>query len=352
MSKILVINPGAGSTKVALFEDEERIAFEEFRYSPERVKNLSTLEQLPLRLSDIKKFLKIADVEKLDAVVGRGGALKPLKSGTYVIDESVIKDIKEGKIQADHPSNLGPLIAFEISSLFDIPAFFVDPVSVDEMIDEARLSGIPELERKSLSHALNIKYVARKVALLMGKLLEEINLIVAHLGTGISVAALKKGKIIDVNNANDGGAFSPQRAGTLPTTGLIKLCFSGKYSEKELLSYVTKGAGLLAYLGTDDLKEIERRMVSDDERAKIVWKAMIYQIIKEIGAMAGVLRGNVDATVLTGGMAKSHRLVSDLREALLWIAPVYVFPGEMEMEALATGALRVLRGEEEPKKYI
>jgi butyrate kinase len=350
MKKILVINPGAGSTKIALFNDEKKVLYREIRYTPS-LKG-SALEQFRDRLKDVRDFLEEEGIDELDAVAGRGGALKPLESGVYPVDEYMVKEIKEGNVQADHPSNLGALLAYEVAKIFKTQAFIVDPVSVDEMTEEARLSGIPELERKSLSHALNIKFVARKVAQLMEKSLEETNLVVAHLGTGISIASIRRGRMIDVNNANDGGPFSSQRAGSLPTTGLIKLCFSGKYSESELLSYVTKGAGLLAYLGTDDLEEIERRINSGDEEAERVWKALVHQIVKEVGAMAAVLSGDVDAIVITGGMARSSKLVSDLRNKLLWIAPIYVFPGEMEMEALASGVLRVLRGEEKPKGYI
>lgn len=349
--RILVLNPGAGSTKVALFADEEKEKFREIRHSPDEFEGLSTLEELPLRLKEIYKFLEDENIEELDAISSRGGALKPLKSGTYIIDEKVVEDIRNGEVQTDHPSNLGPLMAYELAKKFNVNAYFVDPVSVDEMVDEARLSGIPELERKSLAHSLNMRYVAKKTAEILGLPLEEINLIVLHLGTGISIAPFRKGQMIDVNNANDGGPFSPQRAGTLPTTGLVRLCFSGKWSEDQLIRYLTRRAGLLSYLGTDDLEEIERRIEEGDEKAKLVYRAMVYQIVKETGSMYAILKGELDGIVITGGMARSNRLTGDLKEWLDFMGPIFVFPGEMEMEALAFGVLKVLKGEEEAKRY-
>ncbi len=353
--KILVINPGAGSTKVALFEDEKELARKELRHSPEELKKYeTTIDQLPMRREAVLNFLKETGIvpEELDAVVGRGGAFKPLEGGVYIVDRDVINDILNGRVQADHPSNLGALIAHEIAEPLGIPAYFVDPVSVDEFHDLARPSGLPELPRRSLLHTLNSRYVARKAAEEIGVNYEDINLVVAHLGTGISISAHRKGRIIDVNNANDGGPYSPQRAGSLPTTGLIKLAFSGKYTEKELLRRVTREAGLMAYLGTDDIPEVERRAFEEgDEEAELIYSAMIYQIGKEIGAYAAALLGNVDLIVVTGGMARSERLCQELLPYIEWIARVKFYPGEFEMEALAYGALRVLTGKEQPKKY-
>jgi len=354
MYKILAINPGGGSTKVALFEDEELIKKEEIRHTPEELAKFARIiEQVDFRRKAILDFIERekVDISSISAVVGRGGAFKPLKSGVYLVDEEVIKDVLEGKVQADHPSNLGVILAREIAEKAGCNAYFVDPVSVDEFYEISRLSGIRELERKSLSHALNTKYVARKLAERMGRKYEKMNLIVAHLGTGISISPHKKGRMFDVNNANDGGPFSPQRAGTLPTTGLIKLCFSGKYDKVSLLRKVTREAGLLDYLGTDDLREVIERIEQGDEEARLVYDAMVYQIAKEIGSMAAALKGEVDYIILTGGMARSEKFVKDVEEYIKWIAPVYVIPGENEMEALAYGALLVLRGELEPKKY-
>ncbi len=353
--KILVINPGAGSTKVALFEDEKLIAKKELRHSPDELNKYdTTIDQLPMRRAAVMDFLKEIGIDpnELDAVVGRGGAFKPLEGGVYTVDKDVIDDIMNGNVQADHPSNLGALIAYEIAEPLGIPAYFVDPVSVDEFHDLARPSGLPELPRRSLLHTLNSRYVARKAAEELGVRYEDINLVVAHLGTGISISAHQKGRIIDVNNANDGGPFSPQRAGSLPTTGLIKLAFSGKYTEKELLKKVTRNAGLVAYLGTDDIREVEKRAFKEgDLEAELIYSAMIYQIGKEIGAYAAALLGNVDLIVVTGGMAKSERLCQELLPYIEWIARVKFYPGEFEMEALAYGALRALSGQERPKKY-
>ncbi|MEO0265083.1 MAG: butyrate kinase [candidate division WOR-3 bacterium] len=352
---IFVINPGGGSTKVALFEDENLLKYREIRHSLEDLKKFpDTVSQIDFRLKDIMRFIEKEgiDLEKISAIAARGGPFKSLESGVYRVSEKVISDVLNAKVQADHPSNLGVLIASEISKLSGgIPAYFVDPVSVDEFDDVARLSGLKELPRKSLLHALNTKYVSRKLAEEIGRKYEDLNLIVAHLGTGISISATRKGRIIDVNNANDGGPFSPQRAGTLPTTGLIELCFSGKYTFKDLINKVVRFAGLVDYLGTDSLEEVLKRIENGDKEAELVYNAMVYQIAKEIGAMAAALKGKVDFIILTGGMSKSSKLVADVSEYIRWIAPIRVFAGENEMEALAYGVLKVLKGELEPKDY-
>ncbi len=351
--KIFVVNPGGGSTKLAYFEDETRVLKEEVEHDPIELKELETLdEQLDYRMEQIDEFVKNSglDLSQMDAFVGRGGAFYPLKGGVYFADDDVVNDVKNGRVQADHPSNLGALIVNRLGKTYKKPAFFVDPVSVDEFDEVSRLSGLKELERRSLCHTLNTKYVARKVAEKHGKKYEELNLIVAHLGTGISISPHRKGKMFDVNNANDGGPFSPQRTGYLPVTGLIKLCYSGMHTQKEMIRKVTKEGGLMSYLGTQNLKEVEER-AKKDEFARLVYDAMIYQIAKEIGAMGAALKGRVDFIVLTGGMSRSEKLVNTLKEYVEWIAPVEVMPGENEMEALAFGALRVLKGEEKPLKY-
>ncbi len=351
--KIFVVNPGGGTTKLAYFEDETRILKEEIEHNPIELNELEKLDdQINYRMKQIEEFVNKSNLNlaQMDAFVGRGGAFYPLKSGVYFADDDVLNDVKSGKVQADHPSNLGALIVNELGKIYKKPAFFVDPVSVDEFDDVSRLSGLKELERKSLCHTLNTKYVARKVAEKHGKKYEELNLIVAHLGTGISISPHRKGKMFDVNNANDGGPFSPQRTGSLPVTGLIKLCYSGMHTEREMIRKVTKEGGLMSYLGTQDLKEV-LKMAEKDEYARLVYNAMIYQIAKEIGAMSAALKGKVDFIIFTGGMSRSEELINSLREYVEWIAPVEVIPGENEMEALAFGALRVLRGEEKPKKY-
>jgi butyrate kinase len=352
--RILSINPGGTSTKVALYLDENPLKEETIRHSPEELSSFkSTLDQLEYRKEMVLKFLEAnrVQVKDLAAVVGRGGTFKALESGTYAVSEKMINDIRAGNVQADHPSNLGALIAHEIVSSTDVPAFIVDPVSVDEFIPEARISGLPEIKRISLAHALNMKMVARKAAKQLGHRYEEINLIITHLGSGISVGSSLKGRTIDVNNANDMGPFSPQRTGALPVTGLAKLCYSGKYTIKEMMNLLTKKGGLLAHLGTDNVEEVEKKIEGGDDKAKLIHDAMVYQIAKEIGAMATTLDGKVDAIVLTGGMANSKRLTDAITRKVKFIAPVMVFPGEDELEALTRGALRVLSGEEEAKEY-
>jgi len=352
--KILSINPGATSTKVALYEDKNPLIVEVLRHSAEELKVYAkTLDQLDYRKNIVLEFLKRNNLKimNLSAVVGRGGAFKPLSSGTYRVNQRMLSDIRAGNVQADHVSNLGALIAYELTRETDIPAFIVDPVSVDEFPPIARISGLPELERKSLSHALNIKMVARKAAFELGKRYEELNLIIVHLGSGISVSSHLKGQMIDVNNANDGGPFSPQRCGSLPVTGLAKLCFSGKYTYAEMYDKITKKGGLLAYLGTDNVEEIEKMIDSGDQKAKLIYEAMVYQIAKEIGAMATTLSGKVDAIILTGGIANSERLINMIKQRVDFLSKVLVFPGEDEMEALTLGALRVLNGEEKEKEY-
>ncbi|MGB8657878.1 MAG: butyrate kinase [Candidatus Zixiibacteriota bacterium] len=352
--RILSINPGATSTKVALYLDDTPIKVETIRHAPEDLSSYKgTLDQMDYRKQLVSRFLEQNQVKpaELSAVVGRGGTFKALESGTYLINERMLSDIRAGDVQADHPSNLGALIAHEIVEGTGVPAFIVDPVSVDEFIPEARISGLPQIERRSLFHALNLKMVARKAAKELGKKYEELNLVMAHLGSGISVGSHRGGRMIDVNNANDMGPFSPQRTGGLPVTGLVKLCFSGKYGQKEMVDLLTKKGGLLAHLGTDSVEEVERRIDQGDQRAKLIYDAMIYQIAKEIGAMSTTLDGRVDAIVLTGGIANSKRLTDAITNKVKFMAKVIVFPGEDEMEALTRGALRVLSGEEEPKEY-
>ena len=334
--------------------NETPLKVETIRHSPEDLSSFkSTLDQLDYRNELVLRFLdqNKVKVEKLSAVVGRGGPFKALESGTYRVNQKMLSDIKSGNVQADHPSNLGALIAHKIVSGTNVPAFIVDPVSVDEFIPEAKISGLPQIERKSLSHALNMKMVARKAAKRLEKRYEELNLIIVHLGSGISISSHLKGRMIDVNNANDMGPFSPQRAGALPVTGLAFLCFSGEYTQKEMIELLTKKAGLLAHLGTDSVEEVEKRIDQGDQKAKLIYDAMIYQIAKEIGATATTLEGKVDAIILTGGIANSERLTDSITQKVEFIASVMVFPGEDEMEALTLGALRGISGEEKPKEY-
>ena len=350
---ILTINPGSTSTKFAVYQGKNLIFKETIKHNDkELVVFTSIAEQLDYRYDLLINYLNKhnIDIKQLNAVVGRGGFLRPLPSGTYLVDELMIDDLIAARF-GEHASNLGALISNKIANQLNIPAFIVDPIVVDEFEDVARISGIPDLERKSNLHALNIKAVSRKVAENLGKPYERFNFVVAHLGSGISVVAHKKGKIIDVNNANSEGPFSPERAGCLPAQQLVKLCFSGKYTEKELVTRITKEGGLYAYLGTKNEMEVEERMEKGDENAKKILDAMIYQIAKEIGAMSTVLDGNIDGIILTGGLSYSNYIVDKITKKVKFIAPIYTVPGEEELEALAFGALRVLQKQENPRKY-
>ena len=351
--KILVINPGSTSTKVAIFEDEKQIDLKVLRHSPEELSNFKTLwEQFDFRLKIILDFLEEKNLKPSDfsAVVGIGGLLRPVKGGTYRVNDKMLEDAR-ANFQGEHPSNLGCALAYEIAKLGGVDAFIVDPVSVDEFEPLARYSGHPLIQRRSLSHALNIHAVARLASEKIGKKLDETSFVIAHLGGGISVCPVKGGKIIDANDASSDGPFSPERTGGLPLQPFISLCFSGKYTEQEIRKMVMGKGGLVAYLGTNNADEVEKRIQNGDEYAREVYEAMAYQIAKEIGAMATVLKGKVDAVVLTGGLANSKMLVDWITERVSFIAPVLVFPGEDEMRALALGVLRVLRGEEQAKEY-
>jgi butyrate kinase len=309
-------------------------------------------DQYQYRLDLILKALAEADIplDSLDAVVGRGGLMKPLTGGTYSINQLMVDDLKKAE-HGEHAANLGAVLAFNLAAQLAVPAFIVDPVSVDEMEPVARISGLPDLERVSMVHTLNMKAVARKVAGDLGRRYEELNLIVAHLGTGVSVSVHRGGRMIDVINPKDEGAFSPDRCGGLPASQLVKLCFSGRYSERELLEKTLGTGGMFGYLGTKDIREAEDMAAAGNEQAGLVLAALAYQVAKEIGAMAAVLAGKVDRIILTGGIAYSTKIVNAISERVAFIAPVVVIPGEEELEALAMGALRVLRGEESAKVY-
>ncbi len=347
---ILAINPGSTSTKLAIYDGDSQFASETLRHDPSGLAS-AVADQLDQRTDLIKQWLDASPVaDKINAVVGRGGLLKPISSGTYAVNDAMIEDLHRG-VQGEHASNLGGLIAHKLAEPLGVPAYIVDPVAVDEFIPEARISGIPEISRRSLSHALNIKAVAHRAARDLGQQLADINMIVVHLGGGISVAPLRGGRMVDVNNANEGGPFSPERTGGLPVRDVVKMAYSDKYTEKELLSVFTRKGGLLAYLGTNDGQEIASRIADGDEQAELVFRAMAYQVAKEVGAMAAVLCGKVRAVVLTGGLAHSELLTGWIKDRVRFVAPVLVFPGEDEMQALAEGALRVLTGAEKPQEY-
>nr|WP_314695817.1 butyrate kinase [uncultured Prevotella sp.] len=351
--KILAINPGSTSTKISFANDNELVFVADIAHSREELSKFK-------RISDQYHFRKQLVIEELrnrnipldfDAVIGRGGLAKPVSSGVFAITEQMVIDQQRAIHQ--HACDLGCMIADEIAR--EIPgckSFIADPGVVDEMEPEARISGSPLMPRVCIWHALNQKAIGRRFAKDMGTSYEKLNLIICHLGGGISVAAHSQGRAIDANNALDGeGPFSPERAGTLPAADLIHLCFSGKYTEEQLLKQVSGQAGLIAHLGTNDLKEIISWIEAGDKHAELVVSAMIWHIAKNIAAEGAVLCGNIDAILLTGGMAKSDYIIEKLKQRLSYLAPIYVYPGQDEMQALTENALAVLRGEREAQKY-
>ena len=353
--RLLAINPGSTSTKIAVFDNEEPVFIEVLRHPLEEIKKYDKIvDQLNFRQDIILKTLKERSIEPetLDAIVGRGGNMKPVKGGTYRVNEAMVADLKVG-VMGQHASNLGGIIAFEIGNTFKRPSFVVDPVVVDEFEDLARISGIPDIIRKSKDHPLNQKAAARQAASELGGEYNQFNFLVAHLGGGISVGVHKKGKIIDVNNALDGdGPFSPERAGGVPVGSLIDMCFSGEYTKEEMRKKIVGGGGLVAYLGTNDGREIGKRIREGDRNAELIYQAMAYQVSKEIGAGATVLKGDVDGIILTGGLAYDELFMGWIKERVGFIANVMVYPGEFEMIAMTQGVLRVFYSNEELQTYI
>lgn len=352
--KLLIINPGSTSTKIGVYEDEKEILEETLRHSAEEIGRYATIyDQKDFRKEVILNVLKEHnfDLTTLNAVVGRGGLLKPIPGGTYEVNDSLLADLKDG-FQGQHASNLGGILANEIAKSIGVRAFIVDPVVVDELEEVARITGTADLKKKSIFHALNQKAVAKRYAKECGKPYNDLNLVVTHMGGGVSVGAHHLGKVVDVNNTLDGdGPFSPERAGSVPTGDLVKMCFSGKYTEDEVYKKLVGKGGVVSYLNTNDLKSVIDRKNEGDKECEVVYNAFVYQIAKEIGAMSVVLKGKVDAIILTGGIAYSPYVVEDLKAMISWIAPVVVYPGEDELLALAQGAIRVLSGEEEAKNY-
>jgi butyrate kinase len=353
---ILAINPGSTSTKIAVFDIYSNKIFQtSIKHSAEELAPYkSIVDQYEFRKKVVLETLKEAGIEinSIKVVVGRGGLVKPIPSGLYEVNEAMKEDLRKG-VLGEHASNLGGLIADDIAK--EIPgakAFIADPVVVDEMDDIARISGHPRFQRISIFHALNQKAIARLHAKSQGKNYDDLNLIVAHLGGGISVGAHRKGRVVDVNQALDGeGPFSPERSGTLPVGALAKLCFSGEVTYDEVKKMITGKGGLVAYLGTNDALEVENRVKSGDAYAKLIYEAMAYQVSKEIGACATVLKGEVDAILITGGIAYDKIFVDWIKERVSFIAPVYVYPGEDEMQALAYNGICYLKGEITPKQY-
>lgn len=354
-SVVLAINPGSTSTKVALFRGPKEAWSDTQRYDADRIREFSSIPaQEKFRLEEIRKALRKRDAEAtdFDAVVGRGGLLRPIPGGTYKVSTEMLEDLRSCRF-GSHASNLGGPLAKRIADeAGGVPAFIVDPVVVDELIDEVRISGIPEIERRSVFHALNQKAVARRASSELGKDFDKANLIVAHMGGGISVGVHRGGRVIDVNNALDGeGPFTPERAGSLPAGEMVKFVFSTGIKLEELMKKMVGGGGLVAHLGTNDLREVEEMIAGGDEKARLVFEAMAYQVAREICCRAAVLSGEVDAVVLTGGLAFSEAFVGAVSRRVAFIAPILVFPGEDEMRALAEGALRVMSGQETAREY-
>ncbi len=351
---ILAINPGSTSTKIAAFDGEKEIFCETLRHSTKVLDECGgIIDQKTFRKDEILRILeeKKIDLNKLDAVVGRGGLIRPVESGTYLVNEKMLNDLESCKY-GTHACNLAGIIANEISTKYKVPAYVVDPPTVDEMAEIAKYTGIPEIKRVSKFHALNQKAVAKRYAKTIGKPYEELNLIVAHMGGGISIAAHCKGRVIDTTNGSDGdGPFSTNRVGSLAYKPIVELCFSGEYSKQEILSRITSTGGMNAYLGSNDMREIEQMKADGNELAAAIIEAYIYQVSKYIGAMATALCGEVNQIILTGGIAYDNYIVEKIGEVVTYIAPVTVYPGEDEMSALANGVLRVLNAEEELKAY-
>lgn len=355
MYKLLIINPGSTSTKIAVFHDKEQVFKKNIKHSTEEVSKFEKIaDQFEFRKDVIISELKAEgiDLTGLTAVVGRGGLLHPLTSGVYEVNAAMIRDLNEAA-NGEHACNLGGLIANSIAKEFGVKAYIADPVVVDEMDDVARYSGHPLFPRKSIFHALNQKIIARTHAKAVNKKYEDLNLIGIHLGGGISVAAHKKGRVVDVNNALNGdGPFTPERSGVLPSGPLMNACFSGKYTKKDIDLMLKGQGGFVAYLGTNDALTVEKEVRAGNKEWEKVYRAMAYQIAKEVGGLAAsAFSMDVDGIFVTGGMAYDKLFCSILNDHLHKIAPVYVYPGEDEMAALAMNGVMVLDGEVEAKMY-
>ena len=354
-SRILAINPGSTSTKIAVYEGETPIFLKNIKHSQDSLEKFDKItDQFQFRKNLIIDQLVEAEIDlnSIRIVMGRGGLLKPIESGVYNVNKAMIRDLQDSPV-GEHASNLGGLIADDIAgSLKDAKAFIANPVVVDEMHDLARFTGHPKFKRVSIFHALNQKAVAMEHAKSMLQRYEDLNLIVVHLGGGITVGAHCKGKVVDVNQGLDGeGPFSPERTGTLPVGQLVKMCFSGDYTQKEIMSMIKGQGGLVAYLGTNSAYDAEALAFEGDEKASLILQAMAYQVSKDIGAMGTVLRGVVDGILITGGVANSQWFVNLIIERVKSIAPVHVYPGEDEMRALAFNGLLIIKGEAEIKEY-
>ena len=351
--KILVVNPGSTSSKLALFENEQMVAEKKINHSAEEIARFpKIIDQVDFRRRGMDDFLHEQNIKPhtLSAVVGRGGLLKPIPSGTYRVTPQIVDDLKNSRY-GEHASNMGALLANSFTKDYGIPSFIVDPVVVDEVQDVARYTGLKEIPRRPIWHALNVMAVVRQTCRSEGFEIKNDNFVVAHIGGGITVSAIEKGRCIDVSNGLEAGPFTPERAGALPTIELVNLCFSGKYTEAEIKKMLVGRGGMVNHLGTSSLMEIENRIKDGDQRCIEVFEAMCYQIAKEIGSYVAVLRGQVRRIILTGGGAKCPPLVENVSNYVKCFAPVHVVPGEDELSALTMGALRVLRNEVEPCEY-
>lgn len=352
--RVLAVNPGSTSTKIAVYDNSNKVFSVNLTHPAEEISKFpKIIDQYDFRRKVILETLTSQgiDPKTISAVVGRGGLLRSIPGGTYRVDSRMLEDLKAG-VQGEHASNLGGLIAHSLAEPMGIPSFIVDPVVVDELEPLARFTGRPEIKRRSIFHALNHKAIARRAAKDLGKAYEDVNLIVAHLGGGISIAAHKKGKVADVNNALNGdGPIAPERAGSLPAWDLICAVLEGGYTKDDWRKMLAGKGGVVAYLGINDMRDVEERIKQGDERAREILEAVAFTCSKEIAARAAVLEGKVDAVVLTGGLAYDKLFVSWVQARVGFIAPVKVYPGEDEMQALAEGALRVLGGEEKAKTY-
>jgi len=351
---LLAVNTGSTSTKIGVFRNEEALFRETIQHKLSDFKDFSRIiDQYDFRISMVNRLLEknSFDPRRLSALVGRGGIIKPISSGVWKVNQAMLKDLQDPRT-SQHASNLSGIIVHKMGEALGIPAYIVDPVVVDEMDPVAKVTGLPEITRRSLFHALNQKACARRASAELGKEYREVRLIIAHMGGGITVGAHLEGRVVDVNNGLNGdGPFSPERSGSLPVTDLIDLCFSGKYSREDLQLMVRQGGGLKAYFGTTDAREVAAKAAKGDETCRLVYEAMAYRVAKEIASLGAVLEGKIDAVVLTGGLAQSEEFNGLITRRIGWMAPVLIYPGENEMEALRDGALRVLRGEETAREY-
>jgi len=349
----LIINPGSTSTKLALYRDEEKLVQEDVTHdSAELAKYKDIVDQVPMRMAFIQDFLTRHNVDpkELSCVMGRGGLLPGLKAGGYQMNED-LKIALGGDLSSPHASNIGGILAYEIAKPLGIPSYIYDAVTSAELPHLARITGTPNVYRNSFCHALNSRAQAiRYASQLVGKEYRDLRLLVAHLGGGISLSAHVGGRIVETIG-DDEGPFSPERAGSIPALELIKMCFSGKYTAADMKKMMRGKGGMMAYLGTSDARVIEKMIAEGDEKAKEIYEAQAYQVAKGIGLLSATMKGKVDAIILTGGMAYSKMLTGWISEYVSYIAPVVVLPGENEMEALAFGGLRLLKGEEMPNTY-